>query len=109
MNYKTITLTLQPLEKNWLTMAKEDLLPYQQNLDYRREFKRLDLDLEAPTFSALSSFWNRVVPGGIIIFDEYAIPAWTESNAVDRFFKDKDVQLKTLTWSRTPTAYIIKR
>ncbi len=47
MNYKTITLTLQPLEKNWLTMAKEDLLPYQQNLDYRREFKRLDLDLEA--------------------------------------------------------------
>jgi len=28
-------------------MAKEDLLPYQQNLDYRREFKRLGLDLEA--------------------------------------------------------------
>lgn len=28
-------------------MAKEDLLPYQQNLDYRREFKHLGLDLEA--------------------------------------------------------------
>lgn len=69
----------------------------------------LDLDLDEPTFAALEAFWPRVVPGGLVIFDEYAISRWTESQAVDRFFADKQVSLQTLTWAKTPTAYIVKR
>jgi hypothetical protein len=68
----------------------------------------LDLDLEDATYAALEAFWPRVVMGGLVIFDEYAVARWTESNAVDRYFANQHVQLKTLSWSRTPTAYIVK-
>ncbi|MBZ0319435.1 MAG: class I SAM-dependent methyltransferase [Anaerolineae bacterium] len=79
-----------------------------KNPGLRISLLHLDLDLEAPTFTALEAFWPRVVRGGIVILDEYAVSRWTESNGVDRFFSDKDVKLQTLPWSRTPTAYVVK-
>lgn len=78
------------------------------NPGLRLSLLHLDLDLDAPTYTALEAFWSRIVVGGVVILDEYAVARWTESNAVDRFFADKSVSLKTLTWSRTPTAYIVK-
>ena len=58
---------------------------------------------------SLNFLYDRVVRGGIIVLDEYACHKWTESKAVDKFLEShKDLQLKTLTWSRTPTAYFIK-
>jgi hypothetical protein len=68
----------------------------------------LDLDLEAATFAALDALWPHVVRGGVVVFDEYGAPRWTESDAVDRFLADKNLRLRTLTWARTPTAYLIK-
>tara|TARA_R110000851_G_scaffold115550_2_gene241479 strand:+ start:393 stop:605 length:213 start_codon:yes stop_codon:yes gene_type:complete len=69
----------------------------------------LDLDIEEPTLISLNFLYDRVVRGGIIVLDEYACHKWTESKAVDKFLEShKDLQLKTLTWSRTPTAYFIK-
>ncbi len=79
-----------------------------RNPGFRISLLHLDLDLEEATFAALEAFWPRVVVGGVVIFDEYAISRWTESNAVDRFFVGKSVQIKTLHWARTPTAYAIK-
>jgi hypothetical protein len=67
----------------------------------------LDLDLEKPTYDVLTSFWNKVSSGGIIIFDEYAYHNWSESIGVDRFFKDKDVEIKSLNFI-APSAYVIK-
>jgi hypothetical protein len=78
------------------------------NPGFRISLLHLDLDLEAGTFAALEAFWPRVVTGGIVVFDEYAVPRWTESNAVDKFFADKQVTLHTLPFARTPTAYVIK-
>jgi peroxiredoxin len=49
-----------------------------------------------------------VVPNGIIVFDEYAVHQWGESKAVDEFFKDKNVVLKSLPWTFSPTAYLKK-
>ena len=69
-----------------------------------------DMDIEKPTFEALNYFYDRVVRGGIIVFDEYACNKWSESNAVDAFLKlHPELELKSITWSRTPTAYIIKK
>ena len=65
------------------------------NPGLRISLLHLDLDVDIATFAALKAFWPRVVPGGIVIFDEYAIPRWTESNAVDRFFADKTIKLQT--------------
>ncbi len=67
----------------------------------------LDLDLDKPTYVALSKMWDRVVPGGVIVFDEYAYHAWSESDAVDRFIKQHNITLKT-TQVKAPTAYIVK-
>ncbi len=67
----------------------------------------LDLDLDEPTYSALNAFWNYVVPGGMIVFDEYGYHNWSESNAVDRFVAEKNLKLHS-TGIQAPTAYIIK-
>ena len=67
----------------------------------------LDMDLDEPTYCALEAFWDRVVPGGLVVFDEYAYHNWSESNAVDRFFKSKNVKMIS-TNIHAPTAYIIK-
>ena len=76
---------------------------------FRISLLNLDLDIDEPTYISLSLLYDRVVRGGIIIFDEYACDRWTESNAVDRFLKEHpELQIKTLPWARTPTAYIIK-
>jgi len=80
----------------------------QRHPGLRISLLHLDLDLAEPTYAALDAFWDRIVPGGIIALDEYAVARWSESNGVDRFFSDRSVVLKTLPWSRTPTAYIVK-
>jgi hypothetical protein len=69
-----------------------------------------DCDLYRPTRSALESLWPRVVRGGVVIFDEYAITDWPgESQAVDEFFSDKpDLRLRTFAWTNTPGAYLVK-
>jgi hypothetical protein len=69
-----------------------------------------DCDLYRPTRTALESLWPRVVRGGVVIFDEYAIADWPgESKAVDEFFADKpDCRLRTFQWTNTPGAYLIK-
>jgi hypothetical protein len=46
--------------------------------------------------------------GGLIVLDEYACKGWGESDAVDEFFRDRDVEIKAIPFSSKPTAYIIK-
>lgn len=68
----------------------------------------LDLDLEVPTYDVLQAAWERVSRGGIVVFDEYAFHKWSESKGVDRFFDDKDVEVKSLNFI-APSAYIVKK
>lgn len=76
---------------------------------FRASLVYMDLDLGAPTAAGLEALWPRVVRGGVVVFDEYAVPRWSESEAVDAFLaKHPDVQIKSLPWARTPTAYIVK-
>lgn len=80
-----------------------------ENPGFRISYLYLDLDIDQPTYISLNLLYDRLVRGGIIVFDEYACEKWTESNAVDRFLKEHpDLKIKTLLWGRTPTAYIIK-
>ena len=80
------------------------------NPGFRISYLYLDLDIDNPTYTSLNLLYDRIVRGGVIVFDEYACEKWTESNAVDRFLKDHpDLKIKTLLWGRTPTAYLIKQ
>jgi len=75
---------------------------------FRISLLYLDLDLDVPTYEALSAMWDRVVKGGIVVFDEYAFHKWSEAAGADRFFSDKEVQIKTLNYI-CPSAYVIKK
>jgi hypothetical protein len=75
---------------------------------FRISLLYIDLDVDIPTYEALNAMWERVVKGGIVVFDEYAFHKWSESAGVDRFFADKDVEIKTLNYI-CPTAYVVKK
>ena len=74
---------------------------------FRISLLYLDMDLDKPTYDALNAFWDRIVPGGIVIFDEYAYHSWSEADGVDRFTKDKNIKIIN-THLFSPTAYIVK-
>jgi len=68
----------------------------------------LDLDTYDGTKASLESLYPMVSSGGIIIFDEYGNPKWKETEAVDEFFKDKKVNIRRISYSSKPSAYIHK-
>ena len=39
---------------------------------------------------------------------EYALEKYGESDAVDEFFRNKKLKIKTISWASTPSAYVIK-
>ena len=61
-------------------------------------------------FQALEALWPRVSKGGVVVFDEYAIPKWSEAKAVDAFLSKlgAELEIKCLPWARTPSAYVVK-
>jgi predicted O-methyltransferase YrrM len=67
----------------------------------------IDLDLETPTYYALSALWDRVSKGGLVVFDEYAYHQWSETQGADKFFANKNVKIQALPFSM-PTAVVIK-
>lgn len=81
-----------------------------ENPGFRASLIYIDVDLDVPTYGSLMYLWDRLLPGGIILFDEYEYHKFSESCGVDRFLKEKNisVELKSTNWI-APTAYIVKR
>lgn len=67
----------------------------------------LDVDLYKPTYDALKNLWSRVVPGGVVVFDEHGYHAWSESSAVEQFVSENNLVLQR-TNMKAPTAFIEK-
>ncbi len=79
------------------------------NPGFRISLLHLDFDTYQGTKQALECFYPFVSRGGVIVFDEYAIRGWGESDAADEFFADKkDCRIETVPHSAKPTAYLIK-
>ena len=68
----------------------------------------LDLDLAQPTYDVLCETWDCISQGGMVVFDEYAYQQWSESQGVDKFFEDKDVEIRSLNYM-APTACVVKK
>jgi hypothetical protein len=66
----------------------------------------LDTNFYQPTKIALEYFWPRLMPGGILMLDDYGIVPG-ETKAVDEYFMDKDVRIQKLPLSMTPF-FIVK-
>lgn len=67
----------------------------------------LDLDLYNPTYDALKNLWSRVVPGGVVVFDEHGYHTWSESSAVEQFVCENSLVLQR-TNMKAPTAFVVK-
>lgn len=69
----------------------------------------LDMDLYEPTMAALTHLYDMVVPGGVVVLDEYSHEKWPgESKAFDDFFVDKKPKLEKFNWSGSPGAFFRK-
>lgn len=79
-----------------------------QNLGFRISLLYLDVDVYDGTLACLRNLYPLVSPGGVIVFDEYGYRGYGESNAVDEYFQRQKIQLKSIPWANTPTAYFIK-
>jgi O-methyltransferase len=68
----------------------------------------LDMNSMKPEIAAAEYFWDKIVPGGIIVLDDYAYDIMYEEQrkAFDRFAKERNTQVLTLA---TGQGLIIKR
>lgn len=70
-----------------------------------------DCDMYSPTRIGLEQLWDKVVTGGVVVFDEYGIEPWAgEAKAVDEFFESKKIRPKfqKFDWHATPGAFVVK-
>lgn len=63
----------------------------------RVAYLSVDMNVAVPEKAALEYFWPRLVPGGIIVLDDYAFPGRSEQQKVaDEFAQNKGVKVLTL-------------
>lgn len=79
-----------------------------KNLGFRIALLYLDVDNYEGTLGILENLFPLVTPGGIVVFDEYALRGHGESDAVSQYFKGRNPKLHSLPFANTPTAYLIK-
>jgi uncharacterized protein YndB with AHSA1/START domain len=60
------------------------------------------MDVKEPTQFALECLYERVVPNGLIVFDDYAAVAG-ETESVDRFLSQRNLQLEKLSHYQVPS------
>ncbi len=70
----------------------------------------LDVDVFEPTYCALEHLYPLVVPGGLVVLDEYAMMEWGgESTAFERYFGAGNMPKPTkFPWTSTPGGFFIK-
>lgn len=82
----------------------------EENKGFRISLLYIDVDLDRPTYYSLKYLWDRILPGGVILFDEYEYHKFSESVGVERFLKEMGIEfnLKSTNWV-APTAVMIKK
>ena len=83
-----------------------------KNPGLRISMLHIDIDIYEPVKTAIENLYPLVVPGGLVVLDEFAHKDWPgESKALEDAFMQqgwKLPQLKTLSWVGTPTTYFVK-
>jgi hypothetical protein len=90
----------------------EQTLPdfLEKNPGFRISMLYIDVDIERPTYISLKYLWDRILPGGFVIFDEFEYHRFSESNGLEKFLKERnmDFDVKSTDWI-APTAFILKK
>ncbi len=67
----------------------------------------IDVDVYQPSVTILNHLFDRVVSGGLLVFDDFGTVAG-ETKAIDEFFADKNTIIEKLSISHIP-AYVRKK
>jgi len=67
----------------------------------------IDVDVYKPSIVILERLYDKVVKGGLVVFDDFGMVAG-ETKAIDEFFAKKDVIIEKLSISHVPS-YIRKK
>lgn len=110
---ENVTSKLKNINDNFILIEGdvEETLPKftSENPGFRISLLYIDVDIERPTYNSLKYLWDRVVTGGIIVFDEYEYHKFSESSGVDRFMKEQNITLNLISTNwMSPTCYVIK-
>ncbi len=89
--------------------ARETIAPFlAERPELRIALLHLDMDVYEPTRAALEQFWDRVMPGGLIVIDDYNAVAGATA-AVDEFVASRpSLSVEKLSSTHVP-AFIVKR
>jgi hypothetical protein len=83
-----------------------------ENPGLRLSMLNIDVDIYEPVVTSLENLYPRLLPGGIVVLDEFAHIDWPgESEAFLDVFKKNSwpvPKLQTFSWVSTPTTYFIK-
>ncbi len=89
----------------------EETLPkfLKENPGFRASLIYIDVDIARPTYISMKYLWDRLLPGGVILFDEYEYHVFTESDGVDKFLQETGIEYNLIStdWIG-PTAYMRK-
>jgi len=79
------------------------------NREMRISLLNLDLDLYEPTLAALKEFFPLVVPGGVVILDDYGLEGWSGATAAVEYYFGKDLpKISKFNFRAAPGGYFIK-
>ncbi len=57
----------------------------------------IDMNVTEPEIAAVNHFWDRIVPGGVVILDDYGFPAHINQKlAFDQLAKERNTQILSL-------------
>ena len=72
-------------------------------------FMFIDCDIYESHLDCLNALYEQLVPGGIVVFDDYAEPKWPgASRAVDEFFADQPAKPVRLASGQRPVWFVRK-
>lgn len=78
----------------------------ERNPERRFSLVHVDVDVYEPTVCILENLWDRLVRGGLLVFDDFGTVEG-ETRAVDEFLDKTSVRLKKLPYKHKPS-FLIK-
>jgi O-methyltransferase len=99
-NFKEHNVRLPSINRGWFSNIRAEQLPDHIS------FAHLDGDLYDSTMQPLLLIYDRMVPGGVILVDDYGADKWHGvKDAVTEFFKDKPESVVALSGLNGASSY----
>jgi hypothetical protein len=115
LSYDSVLNNLTNLNKDNYELIKGDICKTteqysEENPGLRISLLYIDVDLQEPTYYGLKNLWKHIIPGGIILFDEYQYHKFDESNGVDKFLQEIGIKYEIMSTNwLAPDCFMIKK